>query len=238
MIRPIAQESRALTATLKQLAELDRYNNWIYEQIRPALGQRILEIGSGMGNITPFLCADGNQVTATDILPSYRSELERMFGNRPNVEIGIFDLNSPAPADYISRPFDSVVCLNVLEHIENDHFALEQMYKTLKAGGKLALLVPAHKILYGEFDRAVGHYRRYEKREMVAKLKLVGFSICKVKYFSIAAALPWLINGRLLKRNYLPSGQTSLANRLVPLFKFERFIGPPCGLSLIAIAQK
>jgi len=234
----MAQESQTLTATLKQLAGLDRYNEWIFEQILPALGERILEIGAGMGNITPYLCGGGRQVTATDVMPSYRSELERLFCAVPNVEIGVFDLNSPAPAAYISCPFDSVVCLNVLEHIEDDLFALEQMSIVLKPGGKLALLVPAHKVLYGEFDRAVGHYRRYEKREMMDKLNQAGFSSSKIKYFSIAAALPWLINGRLLKRNYLPNGQTTLANRLVPLFKFERLIGPPCGLSLIAIAQK
>ncbi len=234
----MAEESQVLTAALKQLAELDRYNEWIFEQTLPSLGRSILEIGSGMGNITHYLCAGDRQVTATEVIPGYRNELERLFCDRPNIEIGVFDLNSPAPADYISRPFDTVVCLNVLEHIENDLFALEQMYLALKPGGKLALLVPAHKILYGEFDRAVGHYRRYEKREMIDKLNQAGFSSCKVKYFSIAAALPWLINGRLLKRDYLPVGQTNLANRLVPLLKFERLIGPPCGLSLIAIAQK
>ncbi|MDQ3010501.1 MAG: class I SAM-dependent methyltransferase, partial [Acidobacteriota bacterium] len=130
------------------------------------------------------------------------------------------------------------VCLNVLEHIEDDQFALAQMHRALSPGGKLALLVPAHRILYGEFDRAVGHYRRYEKRELAGKLKQAGFDVREMKFFSLLAMLPWLINGRLLKRNYLPAGQANLADRLVPLLKLEKLIGPPCGLSLIAIAQK
>ncbi len=234
----MTQESLALTASLNQLAELDRYNNWIYEEIAPALGRRVLEVGSGTGNITQFLCADGREVMATDIVPSYRHELERLFDGQSNVRIGKYDLAGEAPEEFVADPFDSVVCLNVLEHIEHDLFALDQIRSVLKPGGKLALLVPAHQFLYGEFDRAVGHFRRYGKRELTIKLEKTGFAVRRVKHFSLVAALPWLINGRLLKRDYLPTGQANLANRLVPLLKLERLIGPPCGLSLIAIAQK
>jgi SAM-dependent methyltransferase len=234
----MAQESLALTATLKQLAELDRYNYWIYESISRAIGRRVLEVGSGTGNITQFLCSGGREVMATDIVPSYRNELERLFSSHPNVRVGKFDLTAKAPDAFVADPFDSVVCLNVLEHIEDDLFALAQMRDSLAQGGKLALLVPAHRVLYGELDRAVGHFRRYEKRELADKLKKTGFAVREMKFFSLLAALPWLINGRLLKRDYIPAGQANLANRLVPLLKLERLIGPPCGLSLIAIAQK
>lgn len=234
----MAEESLALTATLNQLAELDRYNHWIYEQIAVAIGRRILEVGSGTGNITQFLCASGGEVMATDVVPNYRNELQRLFGAKPNVQVGKFDLDAPAPAEFVDQPFDTVVCLNVLEHIEDDQFALGQMHRVLSPGGKLALLVPAHRILYGEFDRAVGHYRRYEKRELAGELKQAGFAVREMKFFSLLATLPWLVNGRLFKRDYLPTGQANLANRLVPLLKLEKLIGPPCGLSLIAIAQK
>jgi SAM-dependent methyltransferase len=234
----MVEESLALTASLNQLAELDRYNHWIYEQIAGALGRRVLEVGSGTGNITQFLCADGREVMATDVVPAYRRELARLFGARPNVRIGKFDLTGKASAEFVAAPFDSVVCLNVLEHIADDLFALRQIHDVLNPGGRLALLVPAHQFLYGEFDRAVGHFRRYEKRELTIKLEEIGFAVREIRFFSLVAALPWLINGRLLKRDYLPAGQASLANRLVPLLKLERLIGPPCGLSLIAIAQK
>jgi SAM-dependent methyltransferase len=234
----MAEESLALTATLKQLAELDRYNHWIYESISHALGRRVLEVGSGTGNITQFLCAGGREVTATDVAPSYRGELERLFGENPNVRVRKFDLTARAPDAFIADPFDSVVCLNVLEHIEDDLFALTQMRNSLAPDGKLALLVPAHRFLYGAFDRAVGHFRRYERRELTDKLEKAGFIVLETKFFSLAATLPWLINGRMLKRDYIPAGQADLANLLVPLLKLERLIGPPCGLSLIAIAQK
>jgi SAM-dependent methyltransferase len=234
----MAQESLALTTTLNQLAELDRYNHWIYEHISHALGRRVLEVGSGTGNITQFLCAGGREVLATDVVPSYRNELERLFGAYPNVRVGKFDLTAEAPRAFVADPFDSVVCLNVLEHVEDDLFALAQMRASLAPAGKLALLVPAHRFLYGAFDRSLGHFRRYEKRELAGKLKKAGFAVREMKFFSLVAALPWLINGRLLKRDYIPAGQANLANLLVPLLKLERLIGPPCGLSLIAIAQK
>jgi 2-polyprenyl-3-methyl-5-hydroxy-6-metoxy-1,4-benzoquinol methylase len=234
----MAEESLALTATLNQLAELDRYNKWLYEQFAYCLGRRVLEVGSGTGNITQFLCSEGRDVVATDIVPAYRDELRRRFSAQRGVAIDAFDLNSRAPRGMVASPFDTVVCLNVLEHIEDDMFALGQLGAVMARGGMLALLVPAHKWLYGEFDRAVGHFRRYEKRELATKLSQSGLTLRSLKFFSFAAALPWLVNGRILKRDYLPAGQTSLADRLVPLLKLERFIGPPCGLSLIAIAQK
>ena len=234
----MVEESLALTATLNQLAELDQYNYWLYEQIAAAVGRRVLEVGSGTGNITQFLCAGERQVMATDVVPAYRSELQRLFGGKSNVCVGKFDLMAKAEPELIADPFDTVVCLNVLEHIEDDLFALEQMRDVLQPGGKLALLVPSHQFLYGEFDRAVGHFRRYGKRELVTRLEKVGFAVRETKYFSLLAALPWFINGRLLKRDYLPAGQANLANKLVPLLRLEKLIGPPCGLSLIAIAQK
>jgi SAM-dependent methyltransferase len=234
----MVQESLVQTATLDQLAELDHYNLWIYEQISHALGRRVLEVGSGVGNITRFLCALGREVTATDIVPAYRNELERLFGDNPKVRVEKFDLTAPAPDTFVANPFDSVVCLNVLEHIEDDLFALAQMRDSLSPAGKLALLVPAHRFLYGAFDRALGHFRRYEKHELAGKLEKTGFAVLEMKFFSLVAALPWLINGRLLKRDFIPTGQANLANLLVPLLKLERLIGPPCGLSLIAIAQK
>src|SRR4051794_23375445 len=106
----MAQESLALTATLNQLAELDRYNHWIYEQIAEAIGNRILEVGSGTGNITQFLCAKGNEVMATDVVPSYRNELQRLFLNKTNIQVGQFDLDMKAPAEFVAEPFDTVVC--------------------------------------------------------------------------------------------------------------------------------
>lgn len=232
------EESLTLTATLNQLAEVSKYNRWIYDQIAPALGRRILEVGSGTGNITEFLLCGGREVVATDVVPNYRAELRARFRQQASLEISVFDLNHAAPPQFVAHPFDTVVCLNVLEHIEDDLFALEQMKATLKDKGKLALLVPAHRLLHGAFDDAVGHLRRYGRRELRGLLTRAGFTVESLKFFNAAATLPWLINGRLLRRAYLPEGQVNMADRLVPLLKLEKVVGPPFGISLIAIAQK
>lgn len=234
----MAEESLALTTTLHQLGETEQYNRWLYEQIEAYLGRRVVEVGSGTGNITQFLCGEGREVVATDVVPRYREILQERFGRQPNFRVSKFDLNQAAPPELVAEQFDTVVCLNVLEHIPDDLFALEQMRAVLAGDGQLALLVPAHPLLYGEFDRAVGHFRRYRRSELMDKLERTGFKMRQIKFFNCAAVLPWLINGRLLRRAYLPQGQVSLADRLVPLLKLERLIGPPFGISLIAIAQK
>lgn len=234
----VVEERLALTATLNQLSEINRYNRWIYDQFAAALGQRVLEVGSGTGNITQFLLVGNRTVVATDVLPKYRQELRTRFAEKPNLQIGSFDLDRAAPAEFLAHPFDTVVCLNVLEHIEDDLFALRQMRDVLTTGGRLALLVPAHQFLYGAFDEAVGHFRRYSKTGLRTRLCEAGFTVQSLKFFNLAATLPWFLNGRLLRRAYLPKEQVNLANNLVPLLKLEKLIGPPLGLSLIAIAQK
>lgn len=233
----MVQERVALTNTLNQLAELDQYNSWIFDAIKGALGSRVLEVGSGTGNVTRFLAAGGREVVATDVEPSYRERLSALFRTSPRVEVSHFDLNSAAPPELVARPFDSVVCLNVLEHIEDDLAALREMRRVIRPGGSLALLVPSHPSLYGEFDRAVGHFRRYSKSGLQSLLGQAAFEVTSIRFFNIAAMLPWLVNGRILRRDYLPRGQTRLADLLVPVLRLERLIGPPCGLSLIAIAK-
>ncbi|MFN6204159.1 MAG: class I SAM-dependent methyltransferase [Acidobacteriota bacterium] len=234
----MVQEHASMTVSLNQFADHDRYNGWIYEEIEQVLGRRVLEVGSGTGNITRFLAQEDRQVVATDGLPAYREHLGRLYEANPRIEVGEFDLNRAAPPEYVERQFDSVVCLNVLEHIEDDLGALREMRRVIRPGGYLALLVPAHQVLYGKFDEAVGHFRRYSKDPLLKLLKQADFEVTSIKFFNITAVIPWLVNGRIFKRDYLPEDQTRLVNLLVPVLKLERLIGPPCGLSLIALAKK
>lgn len=232
------EELQALTETLNQLSQINQYNRWIYDQFSHVLGKRVLEVGSGTGNITQFLLAGNREVVATDVIANYRDELKTRFDGKTNLMIDAFDLSRAVSDEIKINPFDTIVCLNVLEHLEDDLFSLRQMYDALKPSGHLALLVPAHQFLYGAFDEAVGHYLRYGKKQLRQRLEMTGFHVESLKFFNMAATLPWLINGRVLRRSYLPNEQVSLADKLVPFLRFEKFIGPPFGISLIAIAKK
>lgn len=226
-----------LHATLHRMAALDRYNAFLFDQIRPAVGQRILEVGAGTGNLTRFL-KDRDAVLATDVDARYTELLTRRFDQNSNVDVAIFDLGAPLPPEVSSRRFDTIVCLNVLEHIADDRGALTRLYEVLDPGGQLILLVPAHRSLYGSIDRAIGHYRRYEREELERLLPEVGFRIEKLFHVNAASIPGWYMNGRLLHRDSVPGMQARLADRLVPLYRLERRLEIPFGLSMIAFARR
>ena len=156
------ESSDPLHATLHRMAALDRYNSFLFDQIRSAVGKTVLEVGAGTGTMTQLL-RDRDEVLATDIDPRYIQLLERRFLDYENVDACLYDLSKPPPEEVAGRTFDTILCLNVLEHVEDDRGALGRLHDLLRPGGNLILLVPAHGALYGEIDQAIGHYRRYEK---------------------------------------------------------------------------
>ncbi len=223
-------------STLMTLSGAHRFNRWMYETLAPHLGNRILEVGSGIGNITQFL-ARREMVLATDISPLYLDYLNNRFGRRPNVRVRELDLCN-VPVDELRRmELDTVVALNVLEHIEDDCGALRQLQRSMAPGGKLVLLVPTHKALFSRLDSELGHYRRYSEAELREKLQACGFRVTGIQYFNAAGIPGWFLNGRLLRRKQIPRFQLRLFNLLLPLFKLERMFRLPFGLSLIAIAE-
>ena len=148
----------------------------------------------------------------------------------------IQDIKSSPVAE---RKFDTIICLNILEHLENDRVAVENMSSLLEPGGKLIILVPALKTLYGSIDISFEHLRRYNKKELKSLINGQNVEIVKFYYLNFLGLLGWLINGRILKKKELPEKQTKLFDKLVPFLSFaEKIIKPPLGQSLILIAQK
>lgn len=223
--------------TLERISvTLSRYNRWMYEQIAPVVGEEVLEVGSGIGNLSIFF-ADCRRVCLTDISETYLSLLKERFENHPNVSVHQWDLGSDPPEALKPGAFDTVICLNVLEHIEDDRAALARMRGLLKPSGRLALLVPAHAFLYNGFDEALGHYRRYGKAGLRRLLEESGFRVLKIWYFNALGALGWFVNGTLLRKRLLPSGQMAFFDLLVPVLKLERKLPLPFGISVIALAE-
>jgi SAM-dependent methyltransferase len=223
--------------TLQRVAHLTRYNAWLWEQVVPFTGKRVLEVGSGVGTMTRY-CLGRELVLATDVDSQYLDRLHSAFANYPNVVVRPLDLNGPLPEWLGKYDLDTVLCCNVLEHIEDDETTLSRFAQFLPSGGRVVLIVPALHRLYGAIDKTISHHRRYERNEIVEKLQRAGFVVERTKFFNVLGIPGWYLNSCLLKRTTVPGLQARLNDFLVPLLRFERYFSLPWGMSLLAVGRK
>jgi SAM-dependent methyltransferase len=224
---------------LEIMAPARNYGRWIYRQVEPALGQRLIECGAGIGNFTELL-SNRELVVALDSYAPCLEYLRKRFAQATHIIPIQMDISTPDMLGLASYEPDTIVCINVLEHVQDDTATLSNMWRILQRGGQLALLVPAFQALYGSIDRVVGHYRRYGKQELQEKLIRGGFHIKDLFYMNVVAPLGWFLNNRIWKRTEESPTQVMVFDRwIVPwLSKLERALRPPFGLSLIALAEK
>jgi SAM-dependent methyltransferase len=226
------------TLTLFILEGADAYNRWIFQKISPYLGKGVLEVGCGIGNLTGLLLHQG-RVIATDVNQDYLRVVENKYCGHPNLQGVLFWDIRQYPARDLSASIDTIVCSNVIEHIEDDHSVLKNFYQLLPVGGKLIILVPALKLLYNVLDRQLGHFRRYSRGELIQKISENGFRVVALRYFNFFGILGWFINGTLLRKRLLPPRQVGIFNKLVPLFmRIERVVPTWIGQSLIVVGEK
>lgn len=223
--------------SLERVSRLSRYNSWLWEQLSPFTGKRVVEVGAGIGTITRFLL-NRELVIATDIEPYHLECLRTTFVHRPNVLVHRLDLNEPFPQWLTASNLDTILCSNVLEHIEDDEAVLDRFSQLLPSGGRVVLIIPALSSLYGELDKAISHYRRYEKDEIAAKLERAGFVVEKTSFFNLIGVPGWFLNSRVLKRRAVPGVQARINDLLVPLLRFEKHFSLPVGMSLLAVGRK
>jgi len=225
--------------TLDRISRLDGMNGWIVDVIRPYVGRRILEVGCGIGNLTgAFLGRD--LLVSIDVEEDFVRTVREKFGEGdPGFRALTLNIEADSIGDLKTCGFDTVVCLNVLEHIRDDLGALSRMRSLLAESGRLLLLVPALQALYGSLDVHLDHHRRYGRRELRAKLERSGFVVDRMFFMHLVGAVGWWFNSRVIKARILPEGQIGLYDRLVPLFRWaESRVRPPVGLSLVAIGRK
>ena len=225
--------------TLARMARLEPYNRWLVSRFEHAIGKRVLEIGAGFGNITRHL--KGRELlVASDLDPVALEHLKGVFRDDRSVRVASyrFPLDDAAREEIRSLAIDTVVCLNVLEHIEDDRTTLGNMYEALAPGGRLVLLVPAFARLYSTLDEHLHHFRRYERDELERKIREAGFELEDLRFVNRPGIFGWWLNGRVLKRRVLPRGQLVAFKLLMPMLKREEKRPPTAGLSLLAIARK
>ncbi len=221
---------------LMRLNRAPRFTRWMADIVRPYLGARVLEIGAGIGNMTMHLIPR-SIYWATDINPSYLDSLERMQASRPYLNVAHTDAT-----DFDTYPkgqnFDSVVCLNVVEHLADDLGALENIRGILNDGGRAVILVPCGPGLFGTLDEVLGHCRRYTVPQLRAVCEQAGFQVEDILKFNRTGSPAWWLNARILRRTTFGLAQIRFLNFMTPLFRrIDRWLPfPP--LSIIAILRK
>jgi SAM-dependent methyltransferase len=223
---------------LDTLASATRFNRWMADTIAPWVGRRVLELGAGIGNISRCLAPRRELYVASDIDAEHLARLRVRLHHRPNFRAVHCDLNSDADFEPLAGAVDTVVCLNVLEHIEDDSAALGRIRTALSPGGRALILVPEGMSVYGELDRVLGHCRRYSHAGLLQKLESAGFVVEEIFGFNRATRPGWYLNGRLLRRSDFSRLQLGLFDRTVWLWRrLDRFL-PWAPTSLIAVARR
>ncbi|TFH14665.1 MAG: class I SAM-dependent methyltransferase [Lentisphaerales bacterium] len=233
----IRHETRSIQVQrdLELLSNSANYQQWIYGLIRPYLGSRILEIGSGIGNYTQYLLEHG-EVWGTDCEDYYLARLKERFGSSlariERLELGTWDPEQRSAV--VAFQPDTIVCLNVLEHVEEDLEAVRMMTECLSPDGRLVLIVPAFNSLFATIDRNYGHCHRYNKARVRTICERTGSVLSNCRYFNMLGIFAWIWNYKLLRRGHLVAGQVHAFDRIVPMLaRIERFAPPPAGLSLL-----
>jgi 2-polyprenyl-3-methyl-5-hydroxy-6-metoxy-1,4-benzoquinol methylase len=233
-------------ANLETISTNYRFNDWMYKQIKTRLEEKmgnILEIGSGLGTFSEKILRDmgsSSHLMLTDFSTRYVQSLKTRYSSFQNVSVDRLDLNSREEYSKIGYgKYDSIIALNVLEHVKDDLLALQELYKMWKNGGILIILVPCHKFLFNVIDEKLGHFRRYTKKELRRKINKTNFTVACMHYFNTAGMVGWFFNGNVLKSAEINRSASKWFDILVPVFNcLDRITYNITGLSLICCLRK
>lgn len=228
--------------TLNVIADADKFNSWMYQTIKSYTYDSILEIGSGIGNISKYFILNNYSITLSDIDEFYLNSLKNDFPDRNNVKgflsIDLQKKNFQTEYKKLKESFDTIIMLNVLEHLENDGYAIENCRYMLKENGTFIILVPAYSFLYSRMDKELNHFRRYTAKSLKRKIVDGDFFIKNSFYFNFLGIFAWLY-GKMFRIKVLPSLEMSFFNKLVPLGKvLDKIVFKKIGLSIIVVAKK
>lgn len=182
------------------MADAVRYRLYIFQKLRPFLGQRILEIGSGLGQYSRLFLRDGREVYASDVSPEFLEKLRELQRVEPALKcVAYLDL-----ADYaqvrggLAWNPDTIVCINVLEHVEDDRQSLSWLFECSPPGLRAVFVVPAFQRLYGFMDQQAGHFRRYGRGSLCRAFREAGWSIQASFYVNALGGLGWYVRNHIL----------------------------------------
>jgi SAM-dependent methyltransferase len=225
---------------LDVISSANKFNKWMYETISPFCSGNILEIGCGLGNISQYFIQDNRSIFLSDIRPNYLDFCKKTFhlDDAKLLNIDIADANFNEKYSRLFNTFDSIFCLNVLEHIHDDRVAVKNMTNLLSDHGRLTVLVPAYPFLYNGIDKALQHYQRYNKQTFKELLSERG-NATHLFYFNAMGIPAWFLGGKLSKKNTIPRSKMNWYDFFVPLWKLiDRITFSKMGLSLVCVIHK
>ena len=224
---------------LEVLADMPNYYDWIMASFAPHVRGNVVEYGAGTGTVSDRLRPLAERLTLVELSANLVEKLRSRFGNDENVSVVGECLENHA-ATASSDSVDTIVMVNVLEHIENDVGALAHLVRMLKPGGHLLIFVPALQVLMSKLDVLHGHFRRYQKPDLTNKIIAAGAVVQDCRYFDLAGVLPWFFLNKLLGSTKFDPRLVTLHDKyIVPISRaIERNVLPPIGKNLVAIAKR
>jgi len=232
------EENLDQTVTLLHVREIRNYNEWVFSLLAPHLGRSVLEIGCGIGTYSRRARERVARLVCVDVQPAYARTVARQFTGDRGVAVVLGELGGGLA--FRRGSFDTIVCLNVIEHIEDDGDAVAAMAGWLRPGGTLLVQVPAHRWLLGSIDDALGHYRRYSPNDLAGLLEAEGLEVVVRPRRLFAAAVPgWWWHGRVRRARRVPEGSVRAVNALAAVSRaVEAAVPAPLGITLVAAARR
>ena len=230
---------RFISEDLRQMLLAPRYNEWLFSLIKPFLGTRVMEIGCGIGAVTGKILGAVDFLVGVEPNGECRKELGKRLGADPRFHLIPTTIETCNLHELSALRVDTAVLVNVLEHIRDDRALIGRLSAFLHPGARIVLLVPACSRAYGTIDRAVGHFRRYDRTALAALLTDAGLSIECLRYSNLVGLFGWFFNNRIRRLPNQNNSQIHVYDRLVPvLSRLERMFPPPLGMSLLGVARK
>ena len=225
---------------LETMSEARRYQTHVFDLLRPHVGSRVLEVGCGIGTTSLRLAAIAERLVCIEPNLTCVSRARAALDGHPCITLRICHLEECSRDELLGQRFDTIVCVNVLEHIEDDIRAL-RLFRDLVAptGGRVLIFVPAVQAAYGPLDAALGHHRRYAKRTLRHAFDTAGLDLVAMRYTNPIGLLGWMYNAHVSRTTEHTSDQIRLFERFVApwALPLDRLVPPPIGLSLFAVGR-
>jgi 2-polyprenyl-3-methyl-5-hydroxy-6-metoxy-1,4-benzoquinol methylase len=233
-------QDRYAADDLETMQEARRYSDHVFGLVRGFLGSRVLEVGSGIGTMTRRLVDVADVVVGIEPNRNCAARIQEAMGNHPRFALRMCHFEECDATELASHRFDSVVLVNVLEHIADDVNALKGFKQIVVPGGRVIVFVPALQVAYGPLDAELGHHRRYSKRTLRAAFADAGLELIRLRYTNPIGLAGWMYNAHVSKSTRHSLTQVKLFETLVApwALPLERLLPPPIGLSLIAVGRK